>query len=198
MTGRWLLFVTADARPDSIAGETLTRLCNSIFSNADANEDFRRRAILLFDSKGIDIRLATARASKNIGEEFLRLFSLGFAKWLIALAGQMHWDMKTHPPFCYSTMPQGSKIPSMACLAFEFLPPPRGLPDPFGVARAQPAPVVEREDTSVRAANMIGCMNNADSQMESNEALRTRMIENLRNLLKEAGYDPAVLGGIGT
>lgn len=198
MNGRWLLFITTDVRPNSIAGETLTKLRDVILSNADANKNFRRQAIPLLDPEEVDIRLAAERASKNIGERFLCLFSLGLAKWLIELASGMHWDMKTHPPFCYSTMPQGSEIPSMMCLAFEFLPRLQGLPDPFGIARAQPALATEREDMSVRAADMIGRMSNVDSQMKSDEPLRTRMIENLRNSLEEAGYDPEVLEGIGT
>lgn len=198
MAGRWLLFITTDVRPDSIADETLTNLCNAIFSNADANENFRKKAILLFDPMEVNIRLAAEKALENAGERFLYLFSLGFAKWLIALASEMHWDMKTHPPFCYSTMPQGSEIPSMACLAFEFLPRLQGLPDPFGVVRTQPAPATEREDMSVRAADMIGRMSNVDSQMKSDESLRTRLIADLRNWLEEVGYDPEVLKEIGT
>lgn len=198
MNGRWLLFITTDVRPDTIASETLTNLCNAIFSNADANENFRRQAVSLLDPEEVDIRLAAERASKNIGERFLCLFSLGLAKWLIELASGMHWDMKTHLPFCYSTTPQDNEIPSMACLAFEFLRRSQGLSDPFGVARAQPTPATEREDMSVRAADMIGRMSNVDSQMKSDESLRTHMIENLRNWLKEAGYDPEVLEGIDT
>ena len=195
--GRWLLFVTADARPGSVARETLDRLCNAIFNNAQENEDFRQRAVPLLDPEEADIRVAVRRASEKPGEAFLRLFSLGLAKWLLSLAQGGNWDMRTHHPYCYSTMPGGDETPSMACLAFEFLPPPRGLPDPHGVARAQPAPAAEREDTSVRAAEMIGGMANVDSRMRMDEALRTHMTENLRMWLEEAGYEPAVLEGIG-
>lgn len=198
MTGRWLLFVTADVRPDALAGGTLDKLCDVIFANASINEDFRSRAVPLFGHGGANIESAVAKASKSSGEVFLRLFSLGFAKWLLDLARSKGWDMRTHPPFCYSTMPSGSKIPSMACLAFEFLPPPPGLPDTYGVARAQPAPAVKREDMSVRAVDMIGRMINADLQMESDEPLRARVAGNLRNSLKEAGYSPEVLAKIGT
>ena len=37
MTGPWLLFVTTDALPESIAEQTLKRLCSAIFENADSN-----------------------------------------------------------------------------------------------------------------------------------------------------------------
>ncbi len=197
MTGRWLLFVTADARPGSIAEETLSGLCDAIFSNADENEDFRDRAVPLLDPEETDIRAAADKASERSGEGFLRLFSLGLAKWLIALAREKGWNMKTHRSYCYSTMPRGDETPSMACLAFEFLPPPPGLPDPFGVAHARPAPTVEHGDASIRAADKIEGMANVDSQMRSDGPLRARMTEDLRRLLEEAGYDPEVLAGIG-
>ena len=193
MTGRWLLFVTADARPDSVARETLDRLCDAIFSNAQANENFRAQAVPLLDPEELDIRVAAGRA----GEAFLRLFSLGLAKWLLSLARDGNWDMQTHHPYCYSTMPGNDETPSMACLAFEFLPPPPGLRDRFRVARAQPALAAEREDTSVRAAEKIRDMANADFRMRTDEPLRTRMSANLRTWLEEAGYEAAVLDGIG-
>ena len=197
MAGRWLLFVSADARPDSIAEQTLEGLCEAIFVNADANEDFRSRAVPLLDPREADIRVAARNASKRAGTTFLHLFSLGLAKWLLNLAHVKKWDMKTHHPYCYSTMPQDDTTPSMACLAFEFLPPPRGLRDEFGVARAEPASDPEREDTSVRAADKIRNMANADSRIESDKPLRNRMTENLRQWLEEAGYEPEVLEGIG-
>lgn len=198
MTGRWLLFVTADARPDSIAEETLTRLCNAIYANAEASKNFRRQAILLLGPEEEDIRLAAVKASKNAGEKFLHLFSLGLAKWLLDLARGKDWDMQTHHPYCYSTMRKGDKTPSMVCLAFEFIPPPPGLQDRFGVTRARPVPAVERKDTSVRAAEKIGDMSNADSEIESDGKLRTCMIEVLRKQLEEVGcYDARALGEIG-
>ena len=198
MTGRWLLFVTADVRPDSIAEETLGGLCDAIFANAKENENFRKRAAPLLDSRETDIRAAVRNAAERPGMAFLQLFSLGLAKWFLHLARCKNWDMKTHHPYCYSTMPVGDDIPSMACLAFEFLPPAPGLQDSFRVVRAEPVPEPEREDTSTRAAVKIGGMANADCEIRSNETRRDRIIEKLRELLEEAGYDPVVLEGIGS
>ena len=81
MTGRWLLFVTADVRPDSVAGETIDRLCDPIFENANTNEEFRNRAVPLLAPGEVDIRAAVRTASARPGTTFLRLFSLGLAKW---------------------------------------------------------------------------------------------------------------------
>lgn len=194
---RWLLFVTTDARPDSIAQQTLDRLCGAIFDNADANVSFRERAIPLFESGEEDIRAAVRLAGARPGRSFLQLFALGLAKWLLDLAHGKKWDMKTHRPYCYSTMPPQDGTPSMACLAFEFLPPLPGLHDRLRVTRAQPAPNPPREDTAVRAATKVGVMTNADAAIREDEALRARMTEKLRERLEEAGYEREALDGLG-
>lgn len=196
-TGRWLLFVTADVRPGSLAEATLNQLCEAIFANADENDDFRNNALPMLDAVGADIREAVELASGEAGSRFLRLFGLGMAKWFLHLARSKNWDMKTHHPFCYSTMPGGDETPSLICLAFEFLPPPRGLDDPFQVAIAEPAPGPRHADTSIRAVEKIREMANADYRIRTNGPLRAQMEENLRDLLAEAGYDQAVLANIG-
>ena len=98
VTGRWLLFVTTDVRPDSIAEETLSSLCEAIFENADTNGVFRDRAVPLLDPEQADIRLAARRAAAKPGTPFLQLFSLGLAKWLLHLARRKEWDVRTHHP----------------------------------------------------------------------------------------------------
>ncbi len=197
MTGRWLLFVTTDVRPGSVARETRDRLYNTIFENADKNEEFRNRAVPFLAPGEVDIRAAVRTASARPGITSLQLFSLGLAKWFIHLARDKNWDMQTHHPYCYSTMPGNNNTPSMTCLAFEFLPPSPGLQDRFQVARAEPAPASGREDTSVRAADKIRDMTNADSKIGSDEPLRNRMVEDLRMLLAEVGYSSTLLDEIG-
>lgn len=191
--GRWLLFLTTDVRPDSLERATLNQLCESIFSNADADEDFRATALPLLDTTADDIRQAVETASAGPGMRFLQLFGLGMAKWFLHLAHDKNWDMKTHHPFCYSTRPAGDETPSMVCLAFEFLPPPPGLRDQFRVARAQPTPGPAHEDTSLRAAAKTADMANADCRIRTNAQLRAQMTEKLRALLAEAGYEQAAL-----
>ena len=151
----------------------------------------------LLNAGEVDIRDAVDAASGEAGITFLRLFGLGMAKWFLHLAQNKDWDMKTHHPFCYSTMPGGDTTPSMVCLAFEFIPPTPGLHDQFQVAAAEPAPGPMHGDMSVRAAEKISGMANADSRISTNEPLRTQMAEKLRNLLEEAGYEQGVLANIG-
>ena len=192
MKGSWLLFVTMDVRPTSIAGGTLDKLCDTIFRNADANSAFARLAATVLGPKSADVRAAARAASTKPGVVFLRLFSLGLAKWLLHLATGESWDMKTHHPYCYSTTKRKEGAPSMTSLAFEFLPPPPRLHDPFGVTRAKSIPSPQREDRSVRAAKKIRDMADADARVDSDEPLRNRVGANLRRGLEEAGY-PSVL-----
>ena len=197
MRSRWLLFVTTDARPDSIARRTLDKLCGAICENADKNENFRNHAVPLLEPGEADIRAAVRAAGERAGMSFLQLFALGLAKWLLDLAKGKDWDMKTHRPYCYSTMQKDDDTPSMACLAFEFLPPFPGLRDRLGVTRAAPVGSPQREDTAVRAAVKVGSMANADAAIREDEALRRRMTEDLRERLEEAGYGRAALRELG-
>lgn len=189
----WLLFVTADVRHDSFAPETLTSLCNAIFENAKENPNFQNKVLSLFDQKGINIKTVVKEASCSPGDKFLKLFSLGFAKWLLHLAHEKGWDMKTHSAYCYSTEIKGNNTPTMACLAFEFLPPQSGLEDPFDVTNAAPAVAREAVDRSLHAITKVANMANLDRRMKSCNALRKEMTQKTKELLEEAGYPPAVL-----
>ena len=189
----WLLFVTADARPQSIAQDTLASLCEVIFENADTNGEFRDKAVPLLASGQTDIRAAVGIAAKKSGQVFLQLFALGLAKWLLDLAKNKNWDMETHHPYCYSTTPRHDDTPSMVCLAFEFLPPPSGLKDRRGVTHAKPKQDQPREDTAVRAALEVGNMIDADDKMRSEPNLRALFINDLYRLLEEADYEREAL-----
>lgn len=197
MSGRWLLFVTTHAQPDSVAQETLDRFCKIIVENAETNDAFRRQAALLLGSEQTGIRAAARVAAERPGIDFLQLFALGLAKWLLALVKKKGGDMKTHHPYCYSTALQHDDAPSMACLAFEFLPPYPGLDDRHRVTRAEPKPASRRKDTAVRAARKVAKMANADESVRSDELLRERLTDDLRRLLEEAGYEPKALAQLG-
>ena len=189
----WLLFLTADIRYDSIATETLGNLCEAIFENAQKNSKFHDAVISFFNRNGTDIQEVVKEASSNPGQKFLSLFSLGFAKWLLHLAHEKDWDMKTHSTYCYSTEVHGNETPTMACLAFEFLPPHVSLEDPFNVTNITPAATGEAIDRSSRALNKITSMVNLDHRMKSCNGLRREMAQKTKELLEEAGYLASVL-----
>lgn len=192
-TTRWLLFVSADVSHDSIAAETLCKLCKAIYENAARNENFRNSVLSLFGNNDADITDVVSEVSCRTGEEFLKLFSLGFAKWLLHLSHVKKWNIHTHSTYCYSTRGQEDGTPTMVCLAFEFLPPPPGLHDPFQVSRAEPIVAGQVQDTSVRVVTKIADMVNLDNRMRMCTELREQMVARTKQLLDEAGYSPEVL-----
>ena len=194
--GRWLFFLTTDARPDSVAGETVTSLWSTVKRNAKSDEEFRRKVLSLFglpkDAAISDLH----QLFSNPGEQFLRLFSLGFGKWLLHLAKGYSYRMQAHSAYCYSTTVEGDETPTMACLAFEFIGKEPNQPDPFGVARPDPQRVHaidQGPSDSVRVAKKMGEMANLDLRMEADDHLRIEMTEATKSLLEEAGYPPEVL-----
>lgn len=193
ISGRWLLFVTTHAQAGAISQQTLGRLWNAIIENANDDEDFRERAENLLTVGARSIREAVQVAATRDGIPFLQVFSLGLAKWFLHMVRGKGWDMQTHVPYCYSTMPDGVNTPSMVCLAFEFLPPPAALEDPFGVGLPKPVVVAAREDASARAVNKIGEMADADVKIRSDPEIRARVTQNLCRGLEEIGYPRSVL-----
>ena len=185
----WLLFVTTDARPDSVHEDTLGRLREVIQENMDNNPPFENEMQETFDINSTNIR---NRASTVTGLNFLRLFSLGLAKWLLHLAAQNKWDLFTHHAFCYSTTLEDDETPTMASLAFEFRKR-EGLPDPFKVTRAPPLSDGPREDTSVRAIKRIAQMDDLDSRLKEYPEEGEQYAERMKERLREIGYSEEVV-----
>ena len=187
---RWMLFVTADVRPNSLDPDTLRRLSQVICDNTRKNHNFRIEASSLFDCPAEEVEIAIGQAAKEAGQDFLNLFSLGISKWFLHLAESERWDMLTHNAYCYSTGPVGDIAPTLTSLAFEFRKQ-AGLKDRFKVTKAQPASGGPDQDTSVRAAKKIADMENVDDSLKSDSSLRAEMRHALTQWLVEAGYDGA-------
>ena len=192
--GAWLFFLTTDARPDSVAEETVCRLWGTVEENASDDIKFRHKVLSLFGLPGDADISGLHKSVSHPGEKFLRLFSLGFGKWLLHLASERNYRMKAHSAYCYSTTVQGDETPTMACLAFEFFQKPDQA-DPFGVARSNQKPVEPTyagPSEAVRVAKKIGEMDNLDLRMKDDQ-LRRAMADATKSLLEEAGYLPEVL-----
>ena len=193
--GAWLFFLTTDARPDSVAEETVCRLWGTVEENASGDIKFRRKVLSLFGLPDDADISGLHKLVSHLGEKFLRLFSLGFGKWLLHLASENNYRMKAHSAYCYSTTAQGDETPTMACLAFEFFRKKPDQADPFGVARSNQKPVCPPHagpSDAVRVAKKIGEMDNLDLKMKDNQ-LRRAMADTTKSLLEEAGYPPEVL-----
>ena len=191
---RWLLFITVDVRPTSIEGRTLSQLWQAVVANASLDAAFRDAVLSRFGELRADMETVLAEAQSAGGYNFLRVFALGLAKWLIHLAGGKNWSILTHSPYCYSTSGAASDDPTMPCLAFEFIPPPRSLRDPFEVTRAEPSPSSKpTDDPGIRAVEKVAAMDDLDTRMRRCPSLRYEMASRTKQLLKEAGYSDSAL-----
>ena len=193
MVGRWMLFVTTDVRQDNVSEETMAKFCEEIRSNAGENQEFGESVVSILAPESTNIDSAIDVARRDSESVFLRLFSIGFGKWLLQLVRQKNWGVKMHTSYCYSTTPIGDNTPTMPCLAFEFVPPPPGLRDESGVTRVEPREGGSEEDLSSRIASKVQLMKNLDELLLSDNDLRRELVEQTKTLLREIGYEDKAL-----
>lgn len=191
----WLLFLTTDARPDSVAKETVVSLWKAVTQNADHDVTFRHVIADIFGLPEDDQVELLPQSISDPGTRFLRLFALGFGKWVLHLAERHRWRVKAHSAYCYSTTVHSDAAPTMACLAYEFRPPPPDHEDPFEVAVASNSAPIKAPDQpdSMRIATKVNEMTNLDIRMAENDQLNAEMSDNTKRLLAEAGYPEDVL-----
>ena len=193
-TGSWLLFLTTDARPNTIDEGTKNKLLDPIKNNAQTNIMFSRMVSSIF-GKNNDVEKAVKQSVDSSGENFLKFFTLGFSKWLIHLAKEKQWEVKTHETYCYHSGKNGTHEPTIVCMAYEFKRTHTGLHDSFNLAQVPPSTAREIEDTSVRAAKKVDDMENVVSKLKSCDRLREEMKNQTKQMLEKIGYaDAAIVG----
>ncbi len=192
-SGHWLLFVTTDVRREQFADETIERLYQAVKANAQQSDDFRQAALKFFGYPDAEIDEALAHYTKNGADNFMMSFVLGFGKWLLALAREQGWDMKMHSSYCYSTTPEGDVRASMPCLAFEFIPPPVQLNDPFGVVAVAGGNANNYVERSLRVLEKAAAIDNLDIRLDADEALRQQLLDETKRHLERIGYSEEAL-----
>jgi len=192
---RWVLFLTTDARPNSVSPQLKQAFKDAIIANAAHGNEFRQGAHELFQvAEGGELSTALDAASES-ENSFLSFFSLGLSKWLLRTSNGSDWEVKALDSFYYSTMPGQNPPPSMASLAFEFIPRPTTLADEFGVINAEPVPYQAPENYSLRALVKTRSMIDLDVKMHQEPELRRELGDKTKALLVEAGYHADVLKG---
>lgn len=192
-TTNWLLFLTTDARPETLSPELSDAFKEAIIENAAHGDDFRDGAHELFEiSQDIALSHGLTAAAAN-PDRFLRFFSLGLAKWLLKNSGAQNWEVKTLNCFFYSTTPANDPRPTMASLAFEFIRRPVTLRDQFGLTNVAQASTSPAENYSLRALKKAAEMENLDSRMIADPGYRDELAARTKALLAEAGYQAEIL-----
>lgn len=192
-TSNWLLYLTTDARPETLSPELSAAFRDAIVENATHGEDFRRGAHRLFEISETDALADLLSSVVGHPDRFLRFFSLGLAKWLLKNSKSQNWEVKTLNNFYYSTSSVGDPRPTMASLAFEFIKRPVTLHDHFGVANSTAAPTEPSDNYSLRALIKAEEMEDLDIKMRDNPAYRQELALRTKELLTEAGYHAEIL-----
>lgn len=192
-SGRWLLFVTTDVRKEQFADETIERLYQSVKANAQQSNDFRQAALQFFGNPDAEIDEALEHYVNSGDDNFMMSFALGFGKWLLALAREQSWDMKMHSSYCYSTTPEGDVRASMPCMAFEFIPPPVQLNDPFDVVAVPVGNTPNYAERSMRVLEKVAAIDNLDVRLDADGALRQQLLDETKIHLERIGYSDEAL-----
>lgn len=195
-TGRWLLFLTTDARPTTIDERTKNKLFDPIINNAQSNIKFSGIVSSIFGNIDAGLEKAVKESFDSSGENFLKFFTLGLSKWLIHLAKEKQWEVNTHETYCYHSGKNGNHEPTIVCMAYEFKRTHAGLRDSFNLAQVPPSTTREIEDTSVRAANKVDNMENVISKLKSCDRLREEMKNQTKQMLEKIGYADAAIVGL--
>lgn len=194
--GRWLLFVTSDVRQPNFDEDTMNSLMFSIRQNAAQNEEFKDETKQLFANNEDEFNSSLEIFASSSPDNFTRVFSLGFGKWMLGLAREAGWDMKMHPAYCYSTSVGGNNAATMPCLAFEFIPPNAVLNDPAGIALTAAPVVPEYGQRALRVLQKVRIMENLDDRLAANEQERAELAAATRERLARIGYTPEALQGL--
>lgn len=200
---RWLLFLTVDARDGDMDPATFDQLCDAIRENAAGDDAFRDGVVAFLAPGASNVNAAIGAARSAGARPFLDVFALGLSKWLLHLAQTKQWSVRLKRSHCYSTRPVDEPEPSMCSLALEFIPPPAGLSDPFGVSRQAPAVGGSPVNASLQILAGASGMDDLDAVLEADPEESGRLNEATRRLLAEVGYEESALrplldGGAGT
>ena len=191
--GRWLLLLTSDVRAEQFDEAVMQQLMLAVRLNCQQLPDFADGVKVFLDDEGDDLNAALQTYISGGIDNFMKLFSLGFGKWLLGLAKAAGWDMKMHNAFCYSTTPEGDDRATMPCMAFEFRPPTGGLVDPVGIAIAPPPVLPQYGARALTVLEKVYAMENLDARMAANEGERAELIQDTRERLSSIGYGAEVL-----
>ena len=195
-SGRWLLFLTTDARKETLSADTATKFAGAIAKNAQNSADFKASALALFEATDENIADALKAAQGDIGSKFVQFFALGFSKWLLHMVESKHWKMKVHSSYYYSTDVASIERPTMPCLAFEFLPPSAALADPNNIASVASANDGVVFDAHMRAVKKVSEMSDLDQRLANDDDLRLGMALATEQLLRDAGYAASAISSL--
>ncbi|WP_145975094.1 PP_RS20740 family protein [Cereibacter sphaeroides] len=195
----WLLFVTTDARIGTVAPSVITAFLNAIRENGVRSTAFKSAAERDFSHLGGDLN-SICNNHEFSQSDFLKLFVLGFSKWLLHNAELKHWNVTSLQAYCYGPTAGASNSEldcdwgaSMPCLGFRFDYMPKPAVDLFSAAKTpEPVDSGHHERASLKALRASVDLVNLDTHLSSGSEAVSYAIRQ-RELLIGAGYEAAAV-----
>lgn len=179
----WVFLLTTRLGRDAVGIGTLARLDVLVADNVRGCEPFRRALERLLDVRPPD---AHSAASWNPQQQ-CDLLTVQIGKWLLGLAHDISCDLALESCVTYR-IASDSGANDMASLAFRLTPQPRAVQDAARLA-ADPATSTSKECAQAAAlTDMVAHALDIDATLDSDTALRDRLIEETVELLGP-GYD---------
>jgi len=182
----WLLFVTTRVEP-SLLGEPQLEFQRAIAQNLALGGDFGERLAETLEAEQNKLGSAIAGAWVVHGPKFLKLYSVGLAKFLLQFFhGQPNLPANVELASCYAYRVHNDQ-PDMLALAFRIIPDPPRVFSP-GVGGAAVIPNLEPQRAS-RIAVRAARLQDLDHVLEHDADVRDEAVTGTEALLSAANYD---------
>lgn len=183
----WLLFITTKAQPSLIGEFAREGFMRALNANSKASTVFRNKLVALLASsvEMLDAHLQQAWTSQDV--RFLKLFSAGLGKWLLAILAT------AAPPRGFSLLSScyyqsGPNGPDMLSLAFLCDGASQNLQDPNAILPAvQESTGTTEIEAAIALAETAHAMFDLDDRMNDG-AIRSKMIEKAGRLMATARF----------
>ena len=189
-TEPWLLLVTSRVGDSKVAATDMEKLVDCLRGNARQYESFRKQLIQLVPkTSGLvgSKRLETNKLSQN---EFVKMFSAGLGKWLLALmsSSRPKWGVVLQSGYSYRV---NDADPDMVSYAFLLEPFIQGPIDTTGLSRVLPIGEKEfdEEKSAIDILNKVNAIKDLDAVVNAKPTLKKQLEDESEALLVAAGYE---------
>lgn len=184
----WLLFITTRVEPELLGAPQLA-FQQAISQNLAAAGGFGQRLAETLEAEEAKLGSAIVAAWNVPGAKFLKLYSVGLAKFLLQFFhGQPNLPANVELASSYAYRVHGDE-PDMLALAFRIIPDPPRVFAP-GVGGAAVIPNLEPE-RATRVAARAARLQDLDQALENEADVRAEAVSGTEALLASANYDVA-------
>lgn len=159
-------------------------------SNARQYEGFRKRLIQLVPKTNDLVKNRRVQTNKLSQNEFVKMFSAGLGKWLLALMSSSvpKWGVLLQSGYSYRVHDDD---PDMVSYAFLLEPFIQGPIDTSGLSRVAPTKEKEfdEEKSAIDILNNVSAIQDLDAIVKGKPTLKKQLEEESESLLVAAGYE---------